>query len=62
MRTIFRTILLAILVALATTPPVGAETIVYLVSHALSASPPAVLLVSGLALLGVAGLVRKWRP
>jgi hypothetical protein len=50
-----------LLVILATTLPVDAGTIGYLVSYALSASSPAMLLVSGLALLGVAGLVRKWK-
>ena len=61
MRTVSRTVLLVLLVILATTLPVDAGTIGYLVSYALSASSPAMLLVSGLALLGVAGLVRKWR-
>lgn len=60
-RTVSRTVLLVLLVILATTLPVDAGTIGYLVSYALSASSPAMLLVSGLALLGVAGLVRKWR-
>jgi len=60
-RTVSRTVLLVLLVILATTLPGDAETIVSLVSYALSASSPAMLLVSGLALLGVAGLVRKWR-
>jgi hypothetical protein len=60
-RAVCRTVLLVLLGILATTPSVDAETIVYLVSYAMSVSSPAMLLVSGLALLGVASLVRKWR-
>ena len=61
MTTFSRSALLVLLVVLATTSPVGAETTVYLAGYAVSVPPPLALLVCGLALLGVGGLIRKWR-
>jgi hypothetical protein len=60
-RTVSRSAFLVLLLVLATTSPVGAETTVYLVKYAVLVPPPLALLVGGLALLGVGGLIRKWR-
>ncbi len=49
-----------LLVVLAMTSPVGADTTVYVAGYAVEVPAPLQLLVSGLALLGVGGLVRKW--
>jgi hypothetical protein len=59
--TVCRTVLFVILVVFATVSPVGADTTVYLMGYAMSVPSPLVLLVSGLALLGVASMIRKWR-
>jgi hypothetical protein len=61
MRIVFGAALLMLLFVLATTSPVGAETTVYLAKYAVSVPQPLSLLVGGLALLGVGGLIRKWR-
>jgi hypothetical protein len=59
--TICRTVVLALLVVVATASPVVADTTVYLMGYAMAVPSPLVLLVSGLALLGAAGVIRKWR-
>jgi len=60
-RNVSRSVLLMLLVALAMTSPVAADATVYFVGYAMSVPAPLLLLVFGLALLGVGGLVRKWR-
>jgi len=57
---ISRSVLLLLLVALATPSPVGAETTIYFAGFAVEVPPGAVLFVSGLALVGVGHWVRKW--
>jgi hypothetical protein len=59
MRAILRAVLLMLAVVLAPTSPVAAETTVFLMGYAVSIASPLVLLVSGLALLGVAALMRS---
>jgi hypothetical protein len=59
--TVSRTIVLILVVVLSTASSVGAETTVYFRGYALEVPSPLVLLGSGLALLGVAGMIRKWR-
>ena len=59
--TVSRTILLILVVVFLTASSVGAETTVYFRGYALEVPSPLVLLGSGLALLGVAGMIRKWR-
>jgi len=59
--TVSRTILLILVVVFLTASSVGAETTVYFRGYALEVPSPLVLLGSGLALLGVAGVIRKWR-
>lgn len=61
MSTVSRTILLTLVGVLFTAWWVSAETTVYFRGYALSVPSPLVLLGSGLALLGVAGMIRKWR-
>ena len=61
MRTVSRSAFLVLLLVLATTSPAGTETTVYLANYAVLVPPPLALLVGGLALLGVGGLIRKWR-
>ena len=61
MSTVSRTILLILVVVFLTASSVGAETTVYFRGYALEVPSPLVLLGSGLALLGVAGMIRKWR-
>jgi len=60
-RTVSRSAFLVLLLVLATTSPVGAETTVYLAKYSVLVPAPLALLVGGLALLGVGGLIRKWR-
>jgi hypothetical protein len=60
-RTVSRSAFLVLPLVLAMTSPVGAETTVYLANYAVLVPPPLALLVGGLALLGVGGLIRKWR-
>jgi len=59
--TVSRTILIILVVVFLTASSVGAETTVYFRGYALEVPSPLVLLGSGLALLGVAGMIRKWR-
>jgi hypothetical protein len=59
--TICRTVFFVLLIVLATVSPGAADTTVYLMGYAMSVPSPLVLLVFGLALLGVAGMIRKWR-
>jgi uncharacterized integral membrane protein len=59
--TVSRTILLILVVVFSTASSVGAETTVYFRGYALEVPSPLVLLGSGLALLGVAGMIRRWR-
>ena len=61
MRNVSRSVLPMLLVILATTSPVAADATVYFVGYAMSVPAPLVLLISGLALVGVGVLVRKWR-
>ena len=59
--TVSRTILIILVVVFLTASSVGAETTVYFRGYALEVPSPLVLLGSGLSLLGVAGVIRKWR-
>jgi len=52
---------LSLLLVLATPAAVGAETIIYFVGHPMEVPPPLVLLVGGLALVGLGALFRRWR-
>ena len=61
MRNVSRSVFPMLLVVLAMTSPVAADATVYFVSYAMSVPAPLLLLVFGLALLGVGSLVRKWR-
>ena len=61
MRNVSRYVLPMLLVVLAMTSPVAADATVYFVGYAKQVPAPLLLLVFGLALLGVGGLVRKWR-
>jgi hypothetical protein len=59
MRAVFRAVLLMPLVVRAPAASVAAETTVFLMGYALSAPSPLVLLISGLALFGVAAVMRE---
>ena len=61
MRNVSRSILPMLLVVLAMTSPVAADAAVYFVGYAVEVPAPLMLLISGLALVGVGVLVRKWR-
>ena len=61
MRNVSRSVLPMLLVVLAMTSPVAADATVYFVGYAMPVPAPLLLLVFGLALLGVGGLVRRWR-
>jgi len=53
---------LSLLLVLATPAAVGAETTIYFFfMHPMEVPPPIVLLVGGLALLGLGASVRRWR-
>ena len=54
MRAVSRAVLRMPLVVLAPAPPVAAETTIFLMGYAVSVASPLVLLVSGVAQLGVA--------
>jgi len=60
-RNVSRSVLSMLLVVLAMTSPVAADATVYFVGYAVEVPAPLLLLVFGLALLGVGTLVRKWR-
>jgi hypothetical protein len=60
-RNVSRSVLPMLLVVLAMTSPVAADATVYFVGYAISVPASLLVLVFGLALLGVGGLVRKWR-
>jgi hypothetical protein len=65
MRTVFRGVLLMLLVVLVPTSLIPAETTRFFGGYAVSVPSPLVLLVSGLAMLGLAALIResgrRWR-
>ena len=52
---------LSLLLVLATPAAVGAETTIYPLGHPVEVAPPLVLLVGGLALLGLGASIRRWR-
>jgi hypothetical protein len=53
---------LSLLLVLATPAAVGAETTIYFfMEHPMEVPPPLVLLVGGLALLGLGAWTRRWR-
>ena len=60
MRTVFRGVLLMLLVVLVPTSLIPAETTRFFWGYAVSVPSPLVLLVSGLAMLGIAALMREW--
>ena len=61
MRNVSRSVLSMLLVVLAMTSPVAADATVYFVGYAMPVPAPLLLLVFGLALLGVGSLVRRRR-
>ena len=60
-RNVSRSVLSMLLVVLAMTSPAAADATVYFVGYAKEVPAPLMLLISGLALVGVGALVRKWR-
>jgi hypothetical protein len=51
---------LSLLLVLATPAAVGAETTIYFIGQPVEVAPPLVLLVGGLALIGLGASIRKW--
>src|SRR4030095_4995013 len=52
---------LSLLLVLSTPAAFGAETTIYPLGHPVDVAPPLVLLVGGLALLGLGASIRRWR-